>query len=71
MHFIADARGAEMSEAIAGLVAVLAAGTPAPAKRPVRCRFVAINVVMGGLQGGATKIKTWLTAITIAAPKTS
>jgi hypothetical protein len=59
MHFVTDARGAEMSEVIAGLVAVLAAG------------IVAINVAMGGLQGGATKIKNWLTAITITAPKTS
>ena len=59
MHFMADTRGAEMSEVIAGLVAVLAAG------------IVAINVAMGGLQSGATKIKNWLTAITIAAPKTS
>ncbi len=72
MHFVADARGAEMSEVIAGLVAVLAAGTPAPATRR-RCGagVVAINVAMGGLQSGATKIKNWLTAITITAPKTS
>ncbi len=59
MQFWTDTRGAEMSEVIAGLLAVLAAG------------IVAINVAMGGLQGAATKIKNWLTAITIAAPKTS
>ncbi len=59
MSFLHDGRGAEMSEVIAGLVAVLAAG------------IVALNIAMGGLQGAATKIKNWLTAITIAAPKTS
>ncbi len=59
MQFLADTRGAEISEVIAALVAVLAAGV------------VAINVAMGGLQGAATKIKNWLTAVTIAAPKTS
>jgi hypothetical protein len=59
MKFASDNRGAEMSEVIAGLVAILAAG------------IVAINIAMGGLQSAATKIQTWLTGITIAAPKTS
>jgi hypothetical protein len=58
MHFVNDNRGAEMSEIIAGLAAVLAAG------------MIAINLVMGGLQTAATNIKTWVSAITIAAPQT-
>jgi hypothetical protein len=59
MKFARDTQGAEMSEVIAGLVAVLAAG------------IVAINIAMGGLQTAATKIQAWVTNLTIAAPKTS
>ncbi len=59
MKFAQDTQGAEMSEVIAGLVAILAAG------------IVAINLAMGGLQSAASKIQTWVTNVTIAAPKTS
>ena len=48
MRFMHDNVGAEMSEVIAALVAILAAG------------MVAVNLAMGGLQTAATTIPTWL-----------
>lgn len=56
MRFMRSARGAEMSEVVAGLLVILVAGV------------AAISTMFNGLDGAATKISTWIGNLAIPAP---
>jgi Flp pilus assembly pilin Flp len=56
MRFMRSARGAEMSEVVAGLLVILVAGV------------AAISTMFTGLDGAATKISTWIGNLAIPAP---
>lgn len=55
MRFMKAARGAEMSEVVAGLLVILVAGV------------AAISTMFNGLDTAAGKISTWIGGLTIPA----
>jgi hypothetical protein len=55
MRFMKAARGAEMSEVVAGLLVILVAGV------------AAISTMFSGLDTAAGKISTWIGGLTIPA----
>lgn len=56
MHLFNSQRGAELSEIVVGLLVILVAGV------------AAVSIMFNGLDNAATKIATYIGALTIPAP---